>query len=332
MAAKQGEIARIAGVSRQAVSLAINHPSKLHPETLARIQRAIEQVGYVPNEAARNFQKGRSSTIGMVFRIFSEQDFSTPFLALTLKGLHEAASKAGYGVRFQPFTDAIDLDAFCRSKVVDGFVYMTYRSQTDREQFLALAEKDYPFVVFSKDEGLPSLDMDYQGGLAHAVIRLVEAGRKNIVYVGGGLDQDFNQEKFKGFLRGMAHCKLDPRDRMIFHDCWRIEDGEKIVRYLRSRNIEHDAIIAADSDILAVGVLNELKRQGIQVPGQVSLIAGDGSLYSRCTDPILSSVHAPYDVRAAAAVEMLVHRIKTGSNLPFRHIPMGFQEGMSLKS
>jgi len=326
----QMEIARKTGFSRQTVSLAVNHPHKLDPKTLATIQKAIEESGYVPNQAARNFQKGRTRILGMVFRLFSDQDFSNPFLFETLRGLHQSASAAGYGIRFQPIEHIQDIEKLYRSKAFDGFIYMTFQPEQDKEFFKQLHSKQVPLVVFGQGQNFPWVDMDYRQGSTLAFNKLLEKGRKNIVYLGGGLDQDFNREKWKGFQKAAKTNKIQLQEKNVFHNCWTIAHGQEAIEQLIKNREPVDGIFAADGDMAALGALRALKIHGFKVPEDVSLLAGDGSVYCQSTIPVLSAISAPYAQRAEEGVKMLIQFLEGNTPPDPKLLPFSFFSGNSL--
>jgi DNA-binding LacI/PurR family transcriptional regulator len=199
----QAEIAEAAGVSRQSVSLAINHPEKLRPATLEKIQKVIAERGYVPNQQARNLQKGRSFTLGMALRLYSDQDFTSAFLSQTLKGLHQASREAGYGIRLQTESTAESLESFFRSKAIDGLIYMSYRPESDKEVFSELLQNNRPFVLFGSEKSFPSVDMDLIQGATLVADKILERKKTRVLYIGGELDQPFNQVKLVAFQKRM---------------------------------------------------------------------------------------------------------------------------------
>ena len=330
MTIDQAEIARITGLSRQTVSLAVNHPEKLRHDTLEKITAVMKETGYFPNQSARNFKQGKSFTIGMVFRILSDQSYMRPFLAQTLKGLHEEAAVFGYGVRFQVIKDTSEIEPLLRSRSVDGVICGTFLAERDKPLFLSLQKSGLPFVLNSYDESFPGVEMDHAQGFNQGTRRLISSGRRRLAYLGGGLDQEFNRRKFDGFRQALGESGLPLNPSLIRHDCWTMEHGVFAVQDLVKNGLDCDGILAADGDLLALGVLNELRRAGVRVPEQVSLVAADGSLYTQCSDPVLSSVVAPYEERARHSVRMLVDILSGGQGPRFILLPMGFQEGSSL--
>lgn len=330
MRINQSIIAKQAGVSRPTVSLAINHPEKLAPETLAKVNQAIDQLGYRPNMLARNFQQGRSGYIGMVFRFLSDLSYRRPFFNLTLKGLQSAAFSAHYSIAFQPLGDGENVESLYRSGTLDGLIYMTFNEETDGPLLRKMYAADIPFVLFSSVENLPHIDLDYPAGFREAVHRFQAAGRKKILWLGGGQDLEFNRRKYAGFLQGLQECGLTADPSLHFHDVWDFDRAEAKVYSLVEAGLDFDAIVAGDGDETALGALKALQNRGLKVPDHCGLIAGDGSYWSRLGNPPLASVVLPYEERARLAVEMLVTKLDTGTYPPSRTLTPQFLDGPSL--
>lgn len=326
----QLEVARLAGVSRQSVSLALNHPEKLDPKTLAKIRTAIESTGYVPDSAARNFKRGWSGTLAMAFRLYSDQDFANPFLSQTLKGLHEAAAEMGFGLRFQPIQELSELEDFYRTKAADGVLFMSYHPGTDREFFLDLQQRGRKFVLFAQDPELPSVDFDFEGGCHLAAAALAEAGARRVAYLSGGLNLDFNQRRFAAWQKALLDVGLDPSPDLHFHFSWTKAHGREAVQKLLAQKIPFDGLFCADGDFSALGALAALQKAGLAVPGQVKILAGDGSAFCECSEPELSALVSPYAARAAEALRQLARHLLNGTPPPGQLIPMSLRSGGTL--
>jgi DNA-binding LacI/PurR family transcriptional regulator len=331
MGITQSEIARITGFSRQTVSLAINHPEKLDTETVKHIMDVIKETGYVPNESARNFKKGRTGVIGVVFRYYSQYDFESPYLSQTMKGVVEACGTSGCGVQFIPLqTGEITFDLFhelFRSRKVDGIIYMSYRHDRDQDIFKKLIEKGLPCVVFSREGNQNMVDVDFRQGIRTAVSRLVDSGHKRICYMGGGPDMDFNKVKWNAYQEICSENGVILPPRLQYHSVWNLGGGRSATISLLQDGVKFDAILAAEGDLLAIGAMQVLNERGVGVGPQCALISIEGSLYSRSVQPVISSMVAKYDIRALRAVNMLMSLIENGGFQERELIPMEYQPG-----
>ncbi len=183
-------VAAVAGVSRQTVSNALNNPELLRPDTLARVQEAIDELGYRPNRAARNLRTRASHLIGLRIEPTVE-GAASGLMDRFLHSLAEASRAADLHVLlFSPedVDDPVDgYDALLRSAAVDAFVITdTYRGHLTAAW---LSDREVPFVSFGRpwtDPGAPHpwVDVDGRAGARDAVDHLVERGHTRIAWLG----------------------------------------------------------------------------------------------------------------------------------------------------
>ena len=210
------DVAERAGVSRQTVSNAINNPDLLRPETLERVQDAIQELGYRPNRAARHLRTRASHLIGL--RMSPAQEFTAnAAMDRFVHALVEASREAGYhlllfsGGPGKPETTAADLvrgyDDLLRSTAVDAFIVTdTYLGNP---QTRWLSERRAPFVAFGRPWADP--DATHRGststaraGVALATDHLLERGHERIAWIGWPESSFIGQDRRGGWERAMA--------------------------------------------------------------------------------------------------------------------------------
>ena len=182
-------VADEAGVSRQTVSNALNSPHLLREDTLARVRRAIDALGYSPNRAARSLRTRSSHLIGLRVEPATEGT-ANALMDRFLHSLVESSNGAGYHVLLFSSGDADPLagyDDLLRSTAVDAFVITdTYRGNP---QARWLEGRGAPFVAFGRPWNEPGsthpwVDVDGRAGVTLAVEHLVERGHSRIAWVG----------------------------------------------------------------------------------------------------------------------------------------------------
>ncbi|WP_231123512.1 LacI family DNA-binding transcriptional regulator [Nocardioides sambongensis] len=154
------DVARRAGVSRQTVSNAVNNPSLLREDTLSRVQAAIDELGYVPNRAARNLRTGTTRLVGLRYTATPEGTANTA-MDRFVRALVAAARDAGYHLMLvadgddgSATPDPIKgYDDLLRSTAVDAFVVT--ETFLDRPQTAWLTQRRAPFVAFGRPWGSP---------------------------------------------------------------------------------------------------------------------------------------------------------------------------------
>ncbi len=293
------DVAERAGVSRQTVSNAINNPDLLRPETLARVQDAIEVLDYTPNHAARQLRTRSSRLIGL--RLTPAQEF-TANMAMDrfVRALVEAARDVGYHVLIfsgGPVA-AGDLpdplggyDDLLRSTAVDAFVVTdTYLGNP---QTVELARRRAPFVAFGRpwddpDARHPWVDVDGAAGTGAATEHVHDRGHERIAWVGWEPGSRIGEDRRSGWYRAMAARGLPTAGLEAA-----VPDTVAAGRGAAAALLDAagpSAFVCA-SDTLAVGVLQELEARGV-VPGrEVAVVGFDDSQVAQVLG--LTSVRQP---------------------------------------
>lgn len=311
------DVAVTAGVSVGTVSNVLNRPDKVAPATVARVQAAIERLGFVRNDAARQLRAGRSRSIGLVVL-----DTANPFFAEVARGAEERAAAAGMSVLLgnsdqSAVRERTYLDLF-REQRVNG-VLLTPHDLDDP----LLRDAGVPLVLV--DGALPGGEVpsvavdDIEGGHL-AVAHLLALGRRRIAFVGGPLAIRQVADRLEGARRALEAAP-DATLEVIELDALTVlrgrGAGEQIAH--RAPADRPDAVFCAN-DLLAVGVLQGAAIFGdIRVPEDLALIGYDDIDFAQSTVVPLSSVRQPAREIGATAVELLLEAIADPDAAP-RHV------------
>ncbi len=304
-----GEVAERAGVSTMTVSRFFNDPSKLAPATYERVKRAVDELAYVPNAAARSLIRGRSDTVALVVA-----DIRHPFFMALARGVEDAAQAAGYVLFLGNSDETLArerqyLDTVI-SRRVDGVILAPTHGK--RHNLEMLQRRGLPTVLI--DRRLPAFDLDVVRGDTFAGGRrltehLLEEGYRDIAFVGGDPGVSSLVDRLGGYEAAMAAAGLPPRSRLGRFDQ---ASGERIAEALVSaaRRDEAplpEALIAANN-MVALGVLLALRRYGLRVPADIGVAAFDDFDIASLLDPFLTVIRQPaYDI-GQEAMRLLLDR------------------------
>jgi len=319
MAVSVKDVAATASVSVGTVSNVLNRPEKVAPETVARVQAAIEQLGFVRNDAARQLRAGRSRSIGLIVL-----DSANPFFAEVARGAEERAAEHGISVLLGSSDQDAErentyLDLF-REQRVNG-VLLTPQS-LDGPRAAALVDAGIPVVLLDAEldgGGIPSVAVDDVEGGHLAVAHLLERGRRRIAFVGQTSIRQV-ADRLEGARRALAGTP-DAELEVIEVDALTVlqgrEAGERIAA--RAAGERPDAVFCAN-DLLAVGVLQGAAILGsVRVPDDIALVGYDDIEFAQSTVVALSSVRQPARAIGAAAVDVLFERLDDPASAP-RHV------------
>lgn len=312
-------VAREAGVSRQTVSNALNSPHLLRPETLERVRRAVESLGYSPNRAARNLRTRSSHLIGLrVDRVVEGTANAT--MDRFLHSLVESSKDAGYHVLL--FSSGVDAgegadgrvdedlavagyDDLLRSTAVDAFVITdTYRGNP---QAGWLEERGAPFVAFGRpwDEPAaahPWVDVDGRTGVMLAVDHLVDRGHERIAWVGWQKSSFIGEDRRTGWADAMHGHGLST-SRLSARGDDTLDFGRRAAQALLEN--ERPSAFVCVSDTVAMGVLHVLAEQGLAPGRDIAVVGFDDSIAAQVVPPGLTSVRQPLEQVAVEIVNLL---------------------------
>jgi DNA-binding LacI/PurR family transcriptional regulator len=295
------DVARLAGVSHQTVSRVINGSANIRPSTRERVQRAIADLGYHPNTAARALVTRRSKIIGI---IGSNTALYGP--ASVQFSIQDAARAAGY------FTSLVTLAAVTHDELRAALAYLSRQSVeaivmiVTQQEALAVVRSEattIPLIVVEGElsgRGL-SVGVDQVEGARLATQHLVDLGHRDIVHVSGPLTWTEARARRAGYIEVMQAARLQVR--ADFEGDWSPARGYTIGRELVRRN-DFSAVFVAN-DQMAIGILHAFAQAGIAVPDDVSLIGFDDVPEAAYLNPALSTVRQDFHAVGQRAIELL---------------------------
>ncbi|MCE7481192.1 LacI family transcriptional regulator [Microbacterium profundi] len=308
MAVSVRDVAVAASVSVGTVSNVLNRPDKVAAETVARVLAAIEELGFVRNDAARQLRAGRSRSIGLVVL-----DAGNPFFADVARGAETRAQEDGLSVLLGNSDDDASreagyLDLF-REQRVNGVLITPASGTTDK--LARMQDAGTPVVLV--DHEIPgsrfcsvSVD-DVEGGYL-AVRHLLEIGRRRIAFIGGPASIAQVANRLRGARRAVDE-RADASLEVIEMPALTVLNGRAAGEALVERAVRPDAIFAAN-DLLAVGLLQAFSMfNTLRVPEDIALIGYDDIDFASATVVPLSSIRQPAQLIGHTAVELLLRSI-----------------------
>jgi LacI family transcriptional regulator len=314
------DIARRAGVSTSTVSRVINRSVPVDPATEAQVREAIRALHYRPNLLARSFRQRVTHTIGLLV-----PDNSNPFFA----ELARAIEDIGFNEQYNVILCNSDLSETKQShyidvlldKRVDGIILTSsglISGETAVDTAARIREAQVPFVLIDRDLGEYPVDQvlvdNHQGG-ALAARHLTGLGHRRIACVVGPSDLTPSAGRIAGFRGALAEAGIDLPDELVVQGDGRHAGGSAAARTLLRREVEFSAIFAFN-DVMAAGVIGELQRAGLRVPGDVSVIGFDDIPIASAIYPSVTTIAQPIPEMARLGVELLLRRIR-GPDAPF---------------
>lgn len=316
------QVAALAGVGRGTVSRVINGSPQVTAHTREAVMRAVDELGYVPNQAARTLVTRRTDTVALVIAESEERIFGEPFFAGVVRGISSALNDASR----QLVLSLVDteeqtrrLGAYLTRQHVDGVLLLSLHD--DEALPIELDARRLPVVVGGRPQhGQGSyVDVDNVAGARLAVEHLVQTGRRTLATIAGPHAMASGRDRLEGFRAAIGDAGLAADGDLVAEGDFSENSGWEAMELLLARRPDIDGVFAA-SDLMAMGALRSLRAHGRQVPVDVGVVGFDGIPASETTDPPLSTIRQPLAEYGRAMAEMLVRCIDAGEPVTERMI------------
>jgi DNA-binding LacI/PurR family transcriptional regulator len=302
-------VAALAGVGRGTVSRVINGSPNVSEKARDAVEQAIEELGYVPNRAARALVTRRTDTVALVVSESELRVFDEPYFAGTIRGIGSALAETGLQLILamaQSREEHQRLEHYLTAQHVDGVLLLSLHGADPLPG--RLEAMGVPTVLGGRPVGLDPysyVDMDNRAGARQAVKYLLGLGRKGIAAIAGPQDMHVGVDRLAGYRDALLTSGV--RELVAYGD-FSEESGAAATRQLLAEQPELDAVFAA-SDPMALGAMRMLRAAGRTIPGDVAVIGFDDSKAALHADPPLTTVHQPTEAMGRQMAQLLVARI-----------------------
>jgi LacI family repressor for deo operon, udp, cdd, tsx, nupC, and nupG len=299
------DLADYLGLSIATVSRAINHPDRVAEDKRRLIEDAIARLNYRPNLAARTLRRRESRTLLIIFPDLS------PFFLDVFRGAEKAASELGYTAMMGHCNRKGERERMFLNQALsgraDGIVLVTSSNDAQLANMANL-----PPLVMMMEPGpgrsFPTVAIDHRAAAIEATRHLVALGHRRIAHICGAPSQ-MATDRADGFRAAIAEAGLDERHCYAVPGDFTIGGGEAAMERLLTRHPRPTAVFAAN-DEMAVGAMQAIKRAGLTVGADVSVVGFDDQRIATLYQPRLTTVHVPMAELGYRAVELLCKVIR----------------------
>lgn len=312
------DIARRAGVSKVAVSYALNDQPGVSEATRASIKSIAEELGWRPNSAARALTGGRAQAVGLVVRRPARTLGVEPFFMEFISGVETVLAEQAYALMLQMVADQEQEIEVCRrwwgERRVDGVFLMDLHAEDARVD--AIRDIGLPAVAIGPPEvaaGLPAIWSD-DGASVHEIVRYLAAlGHRRIARVAGPAELAHTAVRDAALAEACREAGIP--EATVVHTDYTGDAGARAARALLIASARPTAIVF-DNDIMAVAALSVAQELNLAIPADLSVVAWDESPLTQVVRPMLSAVTRDipaYGARSAAALLSLIGGEDVGS-------------------
>ncbi|MGW6062108.1 LacI family DNA-binding transcriptional regulator [Streptomyces sp. NPDC055189] len=289
-------VAARAGVGRTTVSRVVNGSELVSEKAREAVLSAIAELGYVPNSVARGLVTRRTNAVALVIPESESRLGSEPYFSAVIRGVSAALADTRTQLQLMLVRDQAERDQLTQSvaeRRVDGVLLVSVHEHDDLPSLLESA--GLPTVLAGRrreDDPLSYVCADNRGGAAAAVRHLLDRGRRRIATVAGPQDMEVGRSRLRGCQEALVQAGIPAEEHLVAVGDFTEEGARAAMRSLLERAPDLDAVFAA-SDLMAAGILLELRARGRRVPQDVSVVGFEDSYLARHTNPPLTTVRQP---------------------------------------
>lgn len=287
------EVAAAAGVSRSTVSRVVNGSTAVSPTALAAVQRAIGDLNYVPNRAARSLASRHTHAVALVVPEDTTRFFGDPFFASVVSGINAGLRRSDYVLNlFIASDDPGDkTTSYVRSGSIDGaFIVSHHTSDTFIDRIASSVPVVYGGRPLRQRDQDYYVDVDNVAAARDATAYLIEKGHRRIATVAGSLNMPAGIDRLQGYREAMLAAGL--AEGAVEEGMFTADGGADAMRRILASGRTPDAFFIA-SDLMARGALSVLAAAGLRVPDDVAVTGFDDSPVATSVTPHLTTMRQP---------------------------------------
>jgi len=302
------DVARLAGVSTATVSRALNNPESVSPETRGAVLRSANEVDYRINHAARSLRLQKTGAVAVLI-----PNVGNPFFSNILAGIESVMTKSSINVLVldtHGHTSQSSLADYLNSQRADGIICLDGQLAFDtvsNESFM----HDLP-VVYACEWPIKgvcnSVRSDNAKGAQLAVEHLVSLGHKHIGHLAGPTGNVLTSKRKRATVDALHNCGLKVETSWFYNGDFGLASGTAAAKQWLTHKKRPTALFCS-SDLMAIGVMAELMRCGVSVPGELSLIGFDDIDIARYYTPALTTIRQPTRELGSTAAKVLLDRL-----------------------
>ncbi|MDG4716791.1 LacI family DNA-binding transcriptional regulator [Winogradskyella marincola] len=304
------DIANVLNISAAAVSKALHNDSRISKQTKEDVKRVAKELNYQPNHLASALRKGKSNLVGVIVPRTNSNFFSS-----VIENMEAVLDKAGYNIIITQSKESFkkeckNIDTLLYTQV-DGIIASMANETTDLSYYEKIKSKGIPLILF--DRGENDLNVDYVGindyDSSHMIVEhLVKKGCKRIAHIGGYRRTRIFNNRIRGYIDALTKHNLPLDQNLLTESSLTLEDGREMMQKFLQLEQRPDAVYVA-SDYAALGALQVLNENNINVPEDICLIGFGNEPFTSFVKPTISTVNQHSAEIGKIAAETFLSRI-----------------------
>jgi LacI family transcriptional regulator len=313
------EVAKECDVSIATVSAVANGAAWVPDDTRRRIQRAIDQLGYRPNQLARGLKTRRGHAVGVIV-----SDLTNPFFTEVVRSLSHALRESGRALLLSDSDHRFDIGdlnlRILSEGHIAGLVLIGDSIRVETLRSYVRRAHGMPVIAIERDydiDGVSCLLVDSEHGAYTVTRHLIEQGYQRIAIIAGphegpGSTTYGRAQRYEGYRRALSEAGYKLDRRLIAEGNFRYTGGREAMRRLLAGRTRPDAVFASN-DMMALGAMEAVRAAGLRVPEDIALAGWDDIPMTALTTPALTTVAMPKRQLGSAAAKLLSDQMRGGS-------------------
>jgi LacI family transcriptional regulator len=318
------DVAKLAGVAPITVSRVINNSGYFSVEIRERVEKAVTELGYVPNLLARSLRSKRTNTLALILT-----DITNPFFTTLARGVEDTASEAGFTVIFCNTDESESKEArylqVLLQKQVDGFLLVP--AQSKQGAIDLIRHHGEPVVVLDRRVPAENVDIvrcDSEGGACELINLLVSLGHRQIAVLSGPRGVSTAEDRVAGYRHALSDAGIPVDEGYIFFGEFNQEGGYEMTRRALNLSPRPTALFAANN-FIAIGAMRAIQDLGLEVPEDIALVGFDDLPPAMVSFPFFTVVSQPAYEMGRRATLLLLERLSTQQNEAYQEIVLPTQ-------
>ncbi|NJK96766.1 MAG: LacI family transcriptional regulator [Bacteroidales bacterium] len=310
------DIARRLNLSKSTVSRAFRDTYDVNPETRRKVLELARELDFEPSSIAMGLRQHKTYTIGVVI-----PSFRIPFYSVAISGIQDVFSSAGYNVMTCQSNESCEMEisninSLMRSRV-DGIMISLSRQTSIFGHLEKLRKKGVPLVMFNRicsGLNIPSVSVNDYRSAYMATEYLISRGCRRIVHISGPSGLKLTDDRKSGFIDCLKENNQGYNENLVIESDFSIESGGNAALQIVQMKELPDAIFCV-CDAVAFGVIGVLKRNGIRIPADISIMGFTDEPAAAFIDPPLTTVSQPINEIGKTAADLLLKQINRKLNV-----------------
>jgi len=315
------DFAKLAGVSKTTVSMALNDNPRIPQKTKEKVLEAAKKFNYQPSMVARSLKSKKTKAIGLML-----PSITNPFFPQVVKGVEDIALRNGYSVVFCNFDEEIEKESLYfqmfENRWIDGIIFSGVTGDTEEIKYIKeIQEKGIPIVFI--DRGLEGhfgdvVMIDNDEATYRGAKYLVDLGHRRIGFINGPAGIRIFDKRLRGYKKALQDHGIELDESLIVEGEQSSKTAESAVRQFLAQALP-PTVIFTTSDLVAIAILRAVQKSSLKVPEDISVMGFDDISLASLVSPSLTTIAQPIQEMGREAFKLLVERIER-KNSPKRKI------------